>query len=130
MPLQFFDRNQGAARAAELRLNRVVEERRSTAVHIKTMLGVSHEELLAAQEEIEALRDRALPEAEAAFNSANEAYLRGAMKFIDVLDIERMLFGLKSGYFEVLGRYHATVADIERLTGESIETADPNTGSF
>lgn len=128
LPLPVFDRNQGAAQAAAMRLRRTEEERRATAVRIQTQLGISHEELLAAQSEVQALRDRALPEAEAAFNSAQEAYLRGSMRFIDVLDIERMLFGLKSRYFAALVRYHGTVADIERLTGESIETAGKNHG--
>jgi cobalt-zinc-cadmium efflux system outer membrane protein len=128
MPLPVFDRNQGATRAAEMRLSRAGEERRATAVRIQTLLAVSHEELLAAQDEVLALRDRALPEAETAFESAQEVYLRGSMRFIDVLDVQRMLFGLKSRYFAALVRYHQTVADLERLTGESIATAGENHG--
>ena len=128
IPLPVFDRNQGATQAAAMRLRRTEEEHRAAAVRIQTQLGISHEELLAAQSEVQALRDRALPEAEIAFNSAQEAYLRGSMRFIDVLDIKRMLFGLKSRYFTALVRYHGTVADIERLTGESIETAGKNPG--
>ena len=57
-----------------------------------------------------------------------EAYLRGSMRFIDVLDVERLLFALKSRYFDALGRYHRTVADMERLTGESLATAGENHG--
>jgi len=128
LPLPVFNRNQGATQAAELRLGRAGEERRATSVRIQTMLAVSHEQLLAAQDEVQALRDRALPEAQTAFESAQVAYLRGSMRFIDVLDVKRLLFGLRSRYFAALVRYHGTVADMERLTGESLATAGENHG--
>jgi len=128
LPLPFFDRNQGAAKAAALRLGRAREEQRAAVLGIRTRLAVAHEDLLAAAAEVEALRERALPEAQEAFDSAMDAYLRGAMRLIDVLDIERLLFGLRSRYYEALVQYHGTVADIERLTGESILAAADNSG--
>jgi cobalt-zinc-cadmium efflux system outer membrane protein len=128
VPLPIFDRNQGASRAAAMRVRRAEEDRRAAAVRIRTELAVSHEALLAAESEVQALRDRALPEAETAFQSAQDAYLRGSMRFTDVLDTERLLFELKSRYFGALARYHGTVADIERLTGESLETVRENSG--
>jgi cobalt-zinc-cadmium efflux system outer membrane protein len=128
LPLPVFDRSQGASQAAVMRVRRAEEERRATAVRAKTQLAVSYEVLLAAKSEVEALRDHALPEAETAFQSAQDAYLRGSMRFTDVLDTERLLFELKSRYFDALVRYHGAVVDIEELTGESLETVRENSG--
>ncbi len=128
LPLPIFDRNQGASLAAEMRVRQVDEERRATAVRLQTRLAISHGALLAARSEIYALRDRALPEAETAFRSAQEAYFRGSMRFTDVLDTERLLFELRSRYFSTLARYHSTVADLERLIGEPLQISDRNPG--
>jgi cobalt-zinc-cadmium efflux system outer membrane protein len=128
VPLPIFNRNQGAARAAALRVRRAEEERRAATVEITTRLAAAHDALCAAESEVEALRDRALPEAETAFRSAQDAFLAGSMRFADVLDTERLLFELKSRYFDALVRYHGTVTDIERLIGESLETVRDHTG--
>jgi cobalt-zinc-cadmium efflux system outer membrane protein len=128
LPIPIFDRNQGASMAAVMRVRQAEEGRRATATRIQAQLAVSHETLLAAESEVLALRDRALPESETAFQTAQDAYLRGSMRFTDVLDTKRLLFELKSRYFEALVRYHSAVADIERLTGESLETARNDSG--
>lgn len=128
LPLPFFDRNQGGSQAAALRVQRAEEERRASVIRVRTRLTVSHETLLAAGVEIEALRERALPEAEAAFQSAQDAYLRGSMRFTDVLDTKRLLFELKGHYFDALARYHGAVTAIEQLTGAPIDSALDNSG--
>jgi cobalt-zinc-cadmium efflux system outer membrane protein len=128
VPLPLFDRHQGASAAAEWQVRRATEERRAAAVRVQLQLAIAHDALLGTWAEIEALRDRALPEAEVAFDAAGEAYRRGAMRFTDVLDTERLLFELKSSSIDALARYHATVADLERLTGEPLGTAHESIG--
>lgn len=128
LPLPLFDRNQGGSRAAAMRLRRAEREERAAAVRTRTRLAVSHEVLLAAEAEVLALRDRAVPEAEAAFEAAQDAYLRGSMRFTDVLDTERLLFELKSRYFAALADYHSAVVDMERLLGESFQTIREDSG--
>jgi len=128
MPLQLFDRNQGAIQAATLRIDRARAERRDQTIRTETMLSIDHERLLAAQAEVSALRQHALPQAETAFAKAQKAYLRGSMRFIDVLDTERLLFELKSRYFSALARYHSAVAEIERLTAAPIDFTNETTG--
>lgn len=132
LPLPLFDRGRSAARAAELRVRRAEEEHRASTVRFRANLAALHEELLATDSEVRALRDRALPEAETAFRSARDAYFRGSMRFIDVLDTKRMLYELKGRYFEALVRFHKMVADIEGMTGEPIDKAraDANHGRF
>jgi len=128
MPIPIFDRNQGASRAATMNLRRAEADRHATSVRIQTEIAVSHEALLAADSEVRTIRDQALPEAETAFEAARDAYRRGAMRLTDVLDTERLLFELKTRYFDALVRYHGAVADLERLTGESMGTVGEPSG--
>ena len=128
LPLQLFDRNQGTIDAATIRVERGRQELRAEEIRVETLLTISHETLLAAALEVTALRDRALPEAETAFEAAQKAYLRGSMRFTDVLDTQRLFFELKSRYFTALARYHSTIAEIEKLTGVPIALAPETTG--
>ncbi len=127
-PLRFFDRNQGATQAAELRVRQAGEERRAATVRILKRLSRTHEMLLAAEDEVTALRDRAIPEATKAFEAAQSTYLRGSLRFTDVLDTERMLFELKGRYFDALVRYHHAVSELERLTGAPLAAARDHAG--
>lgn len=128
LPLRFFDRNQGASQAAALRMRQAGEERRAAKVRLLKRLSRTHEMLLAAEDEVTALRDRALPEATKAFEAAQSTYLRGSLRFTDVLDTERMLFELKGRYFDALVRYHNAVSELERLTGAPLESARDHAG--
>jgi hypothetical protein len=90
IPLPLFDRNQGPAEAASMRHRRSDAMQRAVRVRIDTALAVAHEALVSAQAEVEGLRDAAIPETTVAFDAAQKAYLRGSMRFTDVLDIERL----------------------------------------
>lgn len=121
IPLPLFDRNQGAARAAEHRLARAQAERRAAGVQIRTELAAVYEDLAAAFDQVVALRGEILPEAQRASSTAHDAYLRGLFRFTDVLDTQRTLFELRGRYFSALARYHSAVADVERLIAEGLE---------
>lgn len=117
LPLPIFNRNQGATQAAERRLVMASEERRAASVEIGTRLAYVYQELILSEYELTRLRDEVLPEATAAFESAQTAYQRGRMRLTDVLDTQRTLFTLRSRYYDALGSYHQNKADIERLIG-------------
>lgn len=120
LPLKFNNGNEGATKAAEFRLQRTEAQKRAATHGLMAQLSETYESLLANEAEIKALRDLALPEAEKALDSAEVSYLRGAMRFSDVLDTKRMFFALKQRYFMVLANHHFTVAEIERLTGAAM----------
>jgi cobalt-zinc-cadmium efflux system outer membrane protein len=98
-------------------------------VEVSTSLTASYEALMAAHDEVLALRTAILPEARSAFTASQEAYQRGRMRLTDVLDTQRTLFELQSRYFNVLAVYHASVADLERLIGEPLANLSQNNGS-
>ena len=120
LPLSVFDRNRGASVAAERRIERVAAERAMERNQAATELAQLHHDLIANQNEARAIRVRALPEAETAFAAARDAYLRGAMRLTDVLDIERLLFELRSRYVAVAAAYHTSYAEIQRRLGTPV----------
>lgn len=128
MPLGGASRTRGATDAARMRFKGAAEEHRGRVIDLQTEVAGLYESLGAAHAEVSSLRERAIPEAESAFEAAQEAYLRGAMRFTDVLDTERLLFQLKNQYFSSLVRYHRTEVEIERRIAGPIEWPLPNTG--
>ena len=46
---------------------------------------------------------------------------------LDVLDVQRTFFETRGRYLEALATYHKAVADLERLSGEELQTVPGNT---
>jgi cobalt-zinc-cadmium efflux system outer membrane protein len=126
LPLPLWDRGRGTVGAARHRAARVEHERRAAEVRIRTEIAAGYETLRSTETEALTLRERVLPEAETAFRTAQDGYLRGLMRLTDVLDAERTLFELRRRYFDALAAYHAAVADIERLIGEPLAAMTEN----
>jgi len=128
VPLPLFDRNRDAAAAAGLRVRQARERRQAALAAARVALAAAHADLAAARSEVVALRDRILPEAEAAFTEAHEAYVRGRLRFTDVLDAERSLAELRGRYIDVLAAHRTRTVEIERLLGVPLEETTSSTG--
>jgi cobalt-zinc-cadmium efflux system outer membrane protein len=124
VPLPVFDRNQGAIRAAEERLGRAKVEQRASELGVRSAVARAHQAQLAAYRQVTELRERTIPEAEAVFRGAQDAYARGLFRYLEVLDAQRTLFQLRASYVDALLAYHLQTTDIARLTGK-----DPSDGS-
>ena len=66
--------------------------------------------------------------AEEALQSAENAYLRGRFRYLEVLDTQRTLFELRGRYVAALTTYHSAVAHVERLIGEPLDAPTPTGG--
>lgn len=117
IPLPLFNRNRGGVLQAEYRLKRAANEQAAVAVAAQAQLRSAYESLGSARAEVEALRMRALPEAEAAYSGALQGYRTGRFRFVEVLDAQRTLFELRADEIDALASYHSAAADLERLTG-------------
>lgn len=116
VPLPVFNRNSGAIAAAENRLRGAQYEKASVEVSANADLREAYEKLSSSYTEIETLRKRAIPAAEAAFSGATQAYRTGRFRFLEVLDAQRTLFELRADEIDALASYHDAAAQIERLT--------------
>ena len=72
--------------------------------------------------EVEGLKNQILPGARQVFEAATESYREGKLNYLNVLDAQRTLFEAKGQYIEALADYHKAKADLERLTGQEIDT--------
>ena len=125
LPLPIFDRNQGRILETRYNLAKAVQRRRAAVVDIRSELGQSYHTLEAAYDEVITLRDETLPRARSAYEAIRRSYREGRAEFLDVLDAQRTLFQVEQRYVEALREYHRTAAEIERLTGQSLEEVEP-----
>ncbi|MCK5869122.1 transporter [Methylococcaceae bacterium CS1] len=120
MPLPVFDRNQGSILAAQRRLNKAEDERRNAEINTMTALNVVYQQLNSAYVEVTTLRTDVILGAESAFKVASRGYRLGEYDFLQVLDAQRTLVGVKTQYIQAQTDYHLNVARIERLIGGSL----------
>lgn len=120
MPLPVFDRNQEGIQAARDRLAKGDAERQAEHASVALALAESYQALASAQREATAIGERILPGAQAAFEAVNEGYRIGKFGLLDVFDAQRTLFHARSQHLGALITYRIAVAEVERLTGESL----------
>lgn len=129
LPLPIFDRQQGDILAARLGVASSRESRHEAELRLQTMLSQAYTRMADAHDEAAAIRDEALPPATEAFDVTRRAFETGDLAFIDVLDAQRTLVELRTGYLKALADYHAATAEIEGLIGQSLDAIARPDGS-
>ena len=125
LPLPIFDRNQGGVLEARFNVAKAQQEQRAAQARVGAALGSVYQELASSRAEAIALRDDALPPATEAYQAIRQAFDQGNLGFLDVLDAERTLIRLRQQYLDALTAYHGSVAEIEGLIGQPLETSSP-----
>ncbi|MCZ7583332.1 MAG: TolC family protein [Deltaproteobacteria bacterium] len=120
IPLPIFDRNQGSVAAARFEERKALENGRAASLRLRTELTDAYQRLSAAHAEINSLNKEVIPQAQSAFQNAEEFYRMGRFSFLEVLDAQRTLYDARARLVEVLSEYHQSVAEIERLTGQTL----------
>ena len=120
IPLQLFNRNQGAIARARSQLSRIQEERRAFEVEITQTFNEAYQALVFAHSQATAIKSELLPGARKAFEAVNEGYRFGKFGFLDALDSQKTLFRTRYLYLEALAAYHKAAAEVNRLTGEPV----------
>ncbi len=120
LPLQLFDRNQGAIAEARHRLAQAEAQKRAAALKLNAALAESYTRLANAHSRVIALKTQILPGAQTAFRAVNEGYRFGKFGYLEVLDSQRTWFNARAQFLDALAEYHKAVADVERLTGQAV----------
>jgi cobalt-zinc-cadmium efflux system outer membrane protein len=123
VPLPLFDRNQGNILAAQRKLAKAREESTDAAVKASTSLSDAYKVLLSSYTEATSLKNEVLPAAEQVFNAYASGFRVGQFRSSEVLDARQTLFETKERYLEALATYHKSVAEVERLIGERLDSA-------
>ncbi|MDP3980903.1 MAG: TolC family protein [Chlamydiota bacterium] len=118
--LPLFDRNQGNIASANYELSKAEIEYKAAKTAAAIALEVAYAEFITAHRRVLTLRTKVVPAMESAFLSAQKGYEQGKFGFLDILDAQRRFFESKSALVTSLFAYHTAVAEIERVTGTSI----------
>lgn len=125
LPLQLFDRNQGAIAAARQRLAKAEAERAAAETAVRSALAQAYEIFHSAYDQVVTLRDLLVPRAQSVFRRLREDYARGLFRYLDVLDAQRTVFELRNQYLQTLASYHHARIEVERLSGATASTSGP-----
>lgn len=117
LPIQFFDRNQGAIAEARYRRAKAESQKRAMEIRLQTVLSTRYTELVNAHTQVTSLKNRVLPGARQAFEAVREGYRFGKFGYLEMLDSQRTWFQARQQYLQALADYHKAVADVERLIG-------------
>lgn len=125
MPIAVFDDNQGA-------IDRAAAEERAAALdvadarqrHAASLIALE-EEAVRAHGELDALRKDLLPRARTALAEARRGYNAGAFAYQEIAEAQRMLNELAAREIAALRALHIADADLDRLTGHSVQEQQP-----
>jgi cobalt-zinc-cadmium efflux system outer membrane protein len=100
-------------------------ERDAHRVQIEAQLFALYQELLHAIAEASSLRSNVVPEMESALAATQTAFERGRYSYLEWVDAQRELIAVQRELIESSADAHLYLAEIERLTGESLSPANP-----
>lgn len=124
VPLPLFDRGQGDIAEARFQALAAEAEQAASRIRVRTALQDAYQQMKAAFAEVRITRDDILPAAASSFYAVTTGYRHGKFAYIEVLDAQRTLFDARAEYLRALARYHEATADVERLTGTSLNQAE------
>ena len=85
----------------------------------KTQINDLISQLTQESEQLTLFREALIPQAETTLQATVSSYTTGRTDFLDLLDAERMLFSLQTGYEDTFARYMKAVSALERTLGVS-----------
>lgn len=124
MPLPVFDRNQGAIREARARRAQSDAQLQAALVRVRGTLYAVYQEMVAARESAESLRNEAIPQAQIALEQTQSGYERGRFSFLELLTAQQELLELRQAAIDSAADYHRLLAELERITSEPLTTND------
>jgi outer membrane protein TolC len=79
-----------------------------------------YHEAKTAEEQVRLYKHSLLPQAEQAFKASEVGYLAGEVDFLNLLDSERMILTIKTGYHKAVADYHKSLSRLERIVGRDL----------
>jgi outer membrane protein TolC len=77
-------------------------------------------EVKTASEEVNLYKYSLIPQAEQSLKASEVGYLAGKVDFLNLLDSERMLLQIKTGYFKAVADLGKSLAQLERVVGKNL----------
>lgn len=121
LPLPLFDRNQGARRAAEARLQEARAQAEGAAQTLRAELETLYPQVQALGQQLDTFEKTVLPASAEAFSAVNKGYRFGKFGLLDVLDAQRSLIDTRFDYLDTLTEYHRQRSRLDALLGMAQE---------
>ncbi|TAK51366.1 MAG: TolC family protein [Gammaproteobacteria bacterium] len=120
MPLPLSDRNQGGIREAEMLRAQTDAQRQAALTRARATVFALYQELIATGARVETLRSGALAEAQQALEQTQYGYDRGRFSYLELATAQQELLDLRAAIIDAAADYHRLLAEIERLTNETL----------
>lgn len=116
LPIPVFNANRGNIEKARNEVNRIEQDSRQVLLNTSAELIQARERMENAYVQAQTLKTEILPSADKAFRLAREGYGLGRFPYLEVLDAQRSLYGVKQQQIEAIREFHTAKAQVERLT--------------
>jgi outer membrane protein, heavy metal efflux system len=125
VPLFSGSRAESAIQEAQTRREQTNAEQRAHRINAQTQLFELYQELRHALTEAETLRDKVLPEMEAALSATRHAFERGRYSYLEWVEAQRELISIRRALIDAARNAHLYRTEIERLTAASLPSPQP-----
>lgn len=129
VPLGGPARNQGAVDDARATLEQTDAVGAAEMFRARAILARYYHELTEARALFESLRNRVMPELEAALQGTRAAYESGRYGYLELADAQLRLMEVQGELIGAAERYHELLASIEKLTGQPLARPAASTGA-
>jgi cobalt-zinc-cadmium efflux system outer membrane protein len=116
LPIPVLNTNRGNIEKVRSEVSRTEYDNRHVMLLLNAEFHRAQQEMESAYLQADTLQTQILPAAEKAFELAREGYALGRFPYLEVLDAQRSLFGVRQQHIAVLQSFHAARATVERLT--------------
>lgn len=105
---------------AQVRLNASRANYHSIRNNTKAMINELYLEIKTLEEQAGLFRKTLLPQAEQSVKASEIGYIAGKVDFLNVLDSERTILQLKTGYQKLITDREKSIARLERIVGRAL----------
>jgi outer membrane protein, heavy metal efflux system len=120
IPLQVFDRNQGAIAAAQSRVAKAEQEAQAAHSELVSSLAEALSELEVAAAQLHSIEQSVLPATETAFERTQTGYAEGKFDLLSLLDAQRMVFEARLDLVNAKADFEKAKAQVEAMIGQSL----------
>ena len=104
---------------AQIKKNQVQARIEGLDIAFKTQIADLVSQITQEKEQLTLFEEALIPQAETTRQATLSAYTTGRTDFLNLLEAERMLFSLQTGYQDTFARYMKAIAALERTLGVS-----------
>ena len=120
VPIPVYNRNQGAIEEARQQLLKTQGERQAARAELYRRLVEAHGRLMTSSVEVDRIDRSVLPAARRTLSELREAYERGSLGILNLLDAQAIVADAESRRVEALVAFNIAAAEVENLTGVPI----------